>query len=141
MERDAGGGSSLHRLELFAELVNLSLHLLLTFFSVRNDELRNCNGSRYQSNERNYQEPYAIKVFIHVIDFIIEVFTHVIDFVIEVFIHTIDFVIEVFLHIVNSLIQRLNLQIDIFPCAFLGRGDFFSDNGPYIFFGQFTKCG
>ena len=73
MERDAGGGSLLHRFKLFAELVNLNLHLFLTFFSVRNDELRNCNGSRYQSNERNYQEPYAIKVFIHVIDFVIEV--------------------------------------------------------------------
>ena len=62
----------------FAELVNLSLHLFLTFFSVRNDKLRNCNGSRYQSNECNYQEPYTIKVFIHVIDFVIEVFLHIV---------------------------------------------------------------
>ena len=43
-QRDAGGTSLLHRFELFAELVDLALHLLLTFFPISNDELRDCNG-------------------------------------------------------------------------------------------------
>ncbi len=54
----ARGGSLLHRFKLFAELVNLGLHLLLIPFhllpasvSVSDNDLRDGNGRCYQSKE------------------------------------------------------------------------------------------
>ena len=32
--------------------------LLVSFFCVGNNELRNCNGGCYQSNEREHHEPH-----------------------------------------------------------------------------------
>ena len=119
INRDAGGGSLLHRFKLFAELVNLGLHLLLTPFFERNDDLRNGNRSRYQAYQPYHHVPHAIQAFPH----------------------SINFVIQVFLHGINSGIYRFNFEIDIFFYALFGRGVLFFEDGAYVFFGQFAKCG